>query len=157
MVRHLRFNGWQVNVAATPAAERWVADDQDLGDLVKTYFRAPEEPKSRERADVVLAAPMTFNSINKVACGIADSLAHSVMNEALGRGIPFLGVPMVNEYLGSHPAWNQNVQRLSDAGVSWISPHDGAIGEIQLIESGSGRFIAERFDMQWISPQLPKI
>ena len=152
--------GWRVQVVATPAGDQWIDNDaveRLLSAAVRRQQRTPDQPKSRERADAIVAAPMTFNSVNKLAVGIADTLAHSAMSEALGEGIPFLAVPMVNQYLAGHPSWDQNVQRLADAGVAWISIHDGARGELALVESGTGQQLVEAFKPQWISEQLPRI
>ncbi|MFI9847982.1 flavoprotein [Nonomuraea sp. NPDC051941] len=60
--------GWQVRVVTTPMGERFVnvAELERLtGDLVRSTYRMPEDPKGLPPADAVIVAPATFNTINK--------------------------------------------------------------------------------------------
>jgi hypothetical protein len=60
---------------------------------------------------VVVAA--TFNTINKLAHGIADTRALTILSENLGRGRPILVVPCVNQdHLARHPAFHQSLATL---------------------------------------------
>lgn len=70
-------------------------------------------------ATAVLVAPATFNTINKWALGINDSLALGLLNEALGRGVPIEVHPYLNDALASHPAYRRAVAELTAAGVSF--------------------------------------
>ncbi|CAM3878126.1 flavoprotein [Kibdelosporangium persicum] len=65
---------------------------------------------------------MTFNSINKWAAGVSDTLALGVLNEMLGVEIPIIVAPCVKASLRSHPAYQESVARLAKAGVSMIDP-----------------------------------
>src|ERR1700722_17725802 len=72
----------------TPHASRVIAPRQ-LADVegvqvVESYFDLAIRP--RPPRGVVLFAPCSFNSLNKLGHGIADSLALSVVAEAIGRG-----------------------------------------------------------------------
>ena len=120
----------------------------------QTQLRAPGSPKP-PRARAIAVVPITFNSVGKVANGIADTLAHSAMAEALGEGLPFVAVSMVNQYLAGNPAWAQNTKHLTAAGVTWVSVVDGTAGEPQPVQSGSGPALVEAFDPAWVSRQLP--
>jgi phosphopantothenoylcysteine synthetase/decarboxylase len=91
--------GWSVRVVLTPAAEQWVdssAFEAVTGAPGQTQLRTPGSPKP-PRSQAIAVVPMTFNSIGKLASGIADTLAHSAMAEALGEALPFVAVPMVNQ------------------------------------------------------------
>jgi phosphopantothenoylcysteine synthetase/decarboxylase len=150
--------GWRVQVIATPAAAEWVdmgVVDEVTGRAARNRMRAPDQPKNRERASVVVVAPMTFNTIGKLAGGIADTLAHSALCEALGEGIPFIAVPMVNQFLRGHPAFAANVELLTAAGVTWVSLVDGAAGEFEPVQSGTGEQLTKTFDPYWLSRHLP--
>ena len=103
-----------------------------------------------------MIAPITFNTVGKLACGIADTYAHSTLAEALGDGVPILAVPMVNNRLWGNPAWSRNVAWLTQAGVRWLSIHDGTIGEPKPVQSGTGDSVVKRFDPGWITAQLPR-
>jgi phosphopantothenoylcysteine synthetase/decarboxylase len=149
--------GWRVQVITTPSAVDWV-DDAALaaaaGLPVQSEHRAVGTPKNRGRPDVVVVAPITFNTVGKLACGIADTYAHSALCEALGDRVPILAVPMVNNRLWGHPAWLPNIDRLTNAGVSWLNIHDGTVGEPKPVQSGTGDSVVKRFDPEWISAQL---
>jgi hypothetical protein len=67
-----------------------------------------------------------------------------------------LAVPMVNNRLWGHPAWSRNVAWLTQAGVRWLSIHDGTIGEPKPVQSGTGDSVVKRFDPGWIAAQLPR-
>src|SRR5712671_6477095 len=72
----------------TPNASRVIAS-RDLADVegvqvVESYFDLAIRPRSPR--GVVLFAPCSFNSLNKLAHGVADNLGLSVVAEAIGRG-----------------------------------------------------------------------
>ena len=150
--------GWHVQVITTPSAGNWV-DDAVLAaaadGAVRSEHRGVGTPSNRERPDAVVVAPITFNTVGKLACGIADTYAHSALGEALGDGVPMLAVPMVNNRLWGNPAWLRNVAWLTQAGVRWLSIHDGTIGEPKPVQSGTGDSVVKRFDPGWIAAQLP--
>jgi phosphopantothenoylcysteine synthetase/decarboxylase len=85
---------------------------------VRVEPRKPQEPDPLPPADAVIAAPLTFNSLNKWATGISDTLALGLLNEALGLDIPITTVPCVKEALQRHPAYLGNTQLLTSAGVA---------------------------------------
>ena len=148
--------GWQLRVILTPAAEQWVqgaALEAATGAPAQTRLRAPGSPKP-PRAEAIAVVPMTFNSAGKLAHGIADTLAHSAMAEALGAGVPFVAVPMVNPSLAGHPAWGQNTRRLSAAGVTWVSVVDGTAGHPEPVLTERGAALVEAFDPEWVSGHL---
>jgi phosphopantothenoylcysteine synthetase/decarboxylase len=149
--------GWELRVVLTPAAEQWV-DRQALeavtGSSGQTQQRASDSPKP-PRPQAIAVVPITFNSVGKAANGIADTLAHSAMAEALGEGLPFVAVSMVNQYLAGNPAWAQNTKDLTAAGVTWVSVVDGTVGDARPVQSGTGSALVEAFDPAWVSRQLP--
>jgi phosphopantothenoylcysteine synthetase/decarboxylase len=89
----------------TPNASRVLAP-RELADIpgvrvVESYFDLAIRP--RPPRGVVLFAPCGFNSLNKLAHGIADNLALSVVAEAIGRGTPVIVGPSLNQPLLDHP------------------------------------------------------
>lgn len=124
-VTALQAEGWTVAVIATPTAASWI-DLHNIatatGCLTRVQPRPPREQESLPQADAVVAAPMTFNSINKWAAGISDTLALGVLNELVGAEIPILAVPCVKHVLRKHPAYHESITRLAGIGVSIIDP-----------------------------------
>jgi len=114
----------------TPNASRVIAP-RDLADVegaqvVQSYFDLAIRP--RPPRGIVLFAPCSFNSINKLAHGIADNLALSVVAEAIGRGTPVVVGPSLNAPLLSHPVAQESLRRLSGWGVAIVPPVDEGEG-----------------------------
>ena len=114
---------WQPYVTLTPIAAEWV----DLAELrtvtgqpVRVQPRRPGESDPFPPADAVLAAPLTFNTINKWAGGINDTVALGLLNELLTSERPIVAVPCVKAALRAHPAYAPNVHLLEDAGVQFL-------------------------------------
>ncbi len=114
----------------TPHASRVVAP-RDLADVegaqvVESYFDSAIRP--RPPRGVVLFAPCSFNSLNKLAHGIADTLALSVAAEAIGRGTPVIVGPSLNQPLLDHPAARASLATLTDWGIQIVPPADDGHG-----------------------------
>src|SRR5437762_11643986 len=114
----------------TPNAARVVAA-RELADIagvqvVESYFDLAIRP--RPPRGVVLFAPCSFNSLNKLAHGIADNLALSVVAEAIGRGTPVIVGPSLNAPLLNHPEARASLERLSGWGVTIVPPVDEGEG-----------------------------
>jgi phosphopantothenoylcysteine synthetase/decarboxylase len=114
----------------TPNAARVVAP-RDLAQVdgvrvVESYFDAAILP--RPPRGVVLFAPCSFNSLNKLAHGIADNLALSVAAEAIGRRTPVIVAPSLNAPLLAHPAARASFERLAAWGVAIVPPVDTGEG-----------------------------
>ncbi|MET8462780.1 flavoprotein [Micromonospora zamorensis] len=114
-------DGWRVCMIVSPIAAPWL-DRQALQDktgyLVRVEWRMPGDPEPHPPADVVLAAPVTFNTVTKWALGINDTLALGVLNESLGAGLPIMAFPHVKAELAAHPAYAGHVAVLRAAGVA---------------------------------------
>jgi phosphopantothenoylcysteine synthetase/decarboxylase len=116
-------SGCHPYVTLTPTAAEWV----DLAELrtvtgqpVRIQPRRLDESDPFPAADAVLAAPLTFNTINKWAGGINDTVALGLLNELLSSELPIVAVPCVKDALRAHPAYAANLQLLEDAGVQFL-------------------------------------
>jgi phosphopantothenoylcysteine synthetase/decarboxylase len=114
----------------TPNAARVIAA-RDLADVagvqvVESYFDLAIRP--RPPRGVVMFAPCSFNSLNKLAHGIADSLALSVVAEAIGRGTPVIVGPSLNAPLLNHPEAQASLKKLPGWGVVIVPPVDDGEG-----------------------------
>jgi len=88
---------------------------------VRSDYKRPEDPDALPLPDAFLVSPLTFNSLNKWAAGISDTLAMGLLNEALGLGAPIVAVPWVNAQLAKHPAAKPSLNRLRGAEVEFTS------------------------------------
>jgi hypothetical protein len=112
--------GWEVCVIATPSALKFMDLDQLAqltGHVVRYDYKQPEEPDVLPPPDAMVVAPATFNTINKWAAGISDTLALGLLNEALGLGLPVVAVPFPNIALAQHPAFRRSIRELGALGV----------------------------------------
>ncbi|MGC9515920.1 bifunctional phosphopantothenoylcysteine decarboxylase/phosphopantothenate--cysteine ligase CoaBC, partial [Methanocrinis sp.] len=74
------------------------------------------------RADLLLIAPATANSIGKIACGIDDTPVTTYATTALGSGVPVMVVPAMHEAMYRHPAILKNLEALRSMGVAIVDP-----------------------------------
>ncbi|MEO5640716.1 MAG: bifunctional phosphopantothenoylcysteine decarboxylase/phosphopantothenate synthase [Sphingomicrobium sp.] len=75
-------------------------------------------------ADVVLVCPATADLLAKMAAGIADDLATTLL---LATDKPVVVAPAMNVRMWLHPATQRSVARLKADGVTVIEPDDGAM------------------------------
>ncbi|MFI9593709.1 flavoprotein [Nonomuraea sp. NPDC052265] len=111
--------GWVVQVVATPSALDFI-DVPELerltGRPVRSRYRKPHEPRP-PRADAIVVAPATYNTINKFAMGVADTYALGLLAEAPGLGIPVVVLPFVNSALAARAPFLRSVEELRSEGV----------------------------------------
>jgi phosphopantothenoylcysteine decarboxylase/phosphopantothenate--cysteine ligase len=74
------------------------------------------------RADLLLIAPATANTIGKIALGIDDTPVTTYATTALGSGVPIVVVPAMHEAMYRHPAVMRNLEALRSMGVVVVDP-----------------------------------
>ncbi|GAA1313659.1 flavoprotein [Saccharothrix xinjiangensis] len=125
LISALHVDGWRVCVIATPTAASW-RDFDDLADRtgapIRTRPGLPGQHDPLPRANAVLVAPATFNTINKWAHGISDNLALGLLNELLATDVPILVVPCVKQPLRDHPAYTAGVTTLTTMQAVFMDP-----------------------------------
>jgi phosphopantothenoylcysteine synthetase/decarboxylase len=121
LIREAAARGWAVDVTATQNALDFV----DVAEVARvggrpvrtTYKFAPDGRRISPPADALIVAPATFNTINKLAAGIADTYALSSVAEVIGRGVPTVVVPAVNSALAARRPFRQAIDDLRAEGV----------------------------------------
>src|SRR2546423_14492247 len=94
----------------------------------KTFFALARRSESDDpyphlaRADLLVIAPCTANTLAKVVQGIADNV---LTEAALAHRGPVLVAPAMNTRMWSHPATKENVATLLARGVELIGPEEG--------------------------------
>jgi len=129
LVRLFVKGGHEVIPLVTDEADRFVRRD--------TFFalarRAPTEDLYAHltRADLLVVAPLTANTLAKLAHGLADNL---LTEAALAHRGPMLVAPAMNPRMWSHGATQANVAALRALGVEFVGPDEGdtAEGEVGL-------------------------
>jgi phosphopantothenoylcysteine decarboxylase/phosphopantothenate--cysteine ligase len=85
------------------------------------------------RAELLVIAPLTANTMAKLAYGLADDV---LTEAALAHRGPVLVAPAMNPRMWSHPATQANAATLRERGVELIGPDEGETAEGEL---GVGR------------------
>jgi len=125
--------GHDVVPLVTPAAERFVT--------AETFRALARRPPAEDvylhltRADILVVAPCTANTLAKLAHGLADNV---LTEAALAHRGPILVAPAMNPRMWSHPATRANAETLRARGVLLVGPDEGETAEGEL---GVGRMI----------------
>jgi phosphopantothenoylcysteine decarboxylase/phosphopantothenate--cysteine ligase len=142
LIRRLRERGAAVRCVLTEAGAKFVtplslqalSEDRVYSDM----FSLTDESEmghiqlSRD-ADLLVVAPATANILARMAAGLADDLAATVL---LATDKPVLVAPAMNVRMWTHAATAANVETLKKRGVTFIGPNDGAMA---CNEHGPGR------------------
>jgi phosphopantothenoylcysteine decarboxylase/phosphopantothenate--cysteine ligase len=75
-----------------------------------------------KKADLILVAPATANTISKIAMGIDDTPVTSTVTTAFGTGIPIVIVPAMHASMYKHPIVRKNIKKLEKRDVEFIGP-----------------------------------
>lgn len=87
-------------------------------------------------ADLIVVAPATADLLAKMAHGLADDFASTVL---LATDRPVLVAPAMNPKMWAHPATQRNVVRLEADGIKFVGPDSGEMAEAN--EAGVGRLV----------------
>lgn len=130
LVQPLVNDGFGVAVTLTPTAHAWLraTDEVDkLEDLtglpVRCSPRVLGEASPHPPADVFVVAPATANTVAKLALGIADNQALTVLCESLGT-TPMLVFPRINAAHARHPSWGHHLEALRGVDVRLVDGED---------------------------------
>jgi phosphopantothenoylcysteine decarboxylase/phosphopantothenate--cysteine ligase len=131
LVRLLVRAGHDVYPLVTAGAERFVS--------AETFFALARTTQSDDpyphlqRADLLVVAPLTANTLARLAHGLADDL---LTEAALAHAGPVLVAPAMNSRMWAHPATQANLAVLLSRGVEIVGPMEGELAEG---EEGIGR------------------
>ena len=124
-------DGHDVVPLVTPGAERFVT-----AETFRALARRPAEDDvylHLTRADILVVAPCTANTLSKLAHGISDNV---LTEAALAHRGPVLVAPAMNPRMWAHPVTRENAEILRARGVSFVGPDEGETAEGEL---GVGR------------------
>src|SRR6202008_4441034 len=115
----------------TQGAERFVSADTFYALARKT--RDAEPYPHLGHADLLVVAPLTANTLAKLAHGLADNV---LTEAALAHRGPVLVAPAMNPGMWAHPATRANAEALRARGIRFVGPDEGETAEGEL---GVGR------------------
>ncbi len=124
LIPRLAALGRPVITLPTPHSERVVSGRElariDGHRLVHSYFDDAMLP--RPEPGLILVAPCTFNSLRKLALGLADNFPLSVVTEGIGQGWPVVLAPSLSTGLWRHPLRAAALAPLGAWGVHIVPP-----------------------------------
>ena len=116
--------GHEVIPLVTPGAQRFVTEE--------TFLALARRPPGQDlyphltRADLLVIAPCTANTLAKLAHGIADNI---LTEAALAHRGPVLVAPAMNPRMWASPATRANADTLRARGVELVGPDEGELAE----------------------------
>lgn len=144
LVRMCQEWGWEVCAILTPKARAFTDAavlEELTGHAVRSEYKHPEEPDVLPPPDAIAVAPATFNTINKWALGIADTLALGLLTEGIGKGLPIVVLPSLNAAQAQHPAFASSLERLRRCGVRMLYGPGG----FEPVDPGSGNAFVSQY------------
>src|ERR671933_2634961 len=124
LCRLLVKDGHDVVPLITPGAQRFVTEE--------TFRALARRPPAEDvyvhltRADLLVVAPCTANTLAKLAHGLADNV---LTEAALAHRGPILVAPAMNPRMWSHPATRANARILQERGIELVGPDEGETAE----------------------------
>ena len=116
--------GHEVTPILTPEAETFIT--------AKTFEALARRETPRElyphlvHADLLAVAPLSANTLAKLAHGLADNV---LTQTALAFDGPVLAAPAMNPRMWAHRATRENVAKLRERGIVLVGPDEGELGE----------------------------
>lgn len=148
IIRRLREAGYEVEVAATGAAFRFVPEETlaiAAGKPIHTdkswweHSGRIEHVNLARWADIVLIAPASADAIARAAIGLGDDLLSATI---LAGARKVLWAPAMNPEMWENPATHRNVETLKSWGQSFVGPEEGLMASSEE-EPGAGRLADE--------------
>ena len=157
LVRELKKNKADVRVMMTESAQRFVSpltfetlsENKVAIDLFGDENSSPTAHIEWARwPDIIVISPATANTIGKIANGIADNLVTTTLLATTEKVLlcPAMNVEMYNNFL-----FQQNVEKLTNAGFEFVQPD---AGELACGEVGMGRLAEPQHIVEELKYQL---
>lgn len=121
--------GWDVCLLATERALHWFDNNEAevvTGHVIQSRMRIYGEPLFEPLGDKTVIAPAGFNTINKIALGLADDMVSGLACEAIAMHVPITIEPQMSTGFSNHPIFAESIERLAGAGVDFVW-HDESI------------------------------
>ena len=143
LIRRLRERGAEVRPVMTAGAQQFVTPlavgALSSGHVYTDLFSREDEQdvghiRLARDCDLIVVAPATADLMAKMANGLADDLASTVL---LATDRPVLIAPAMNPKMWAHAATRRNVETLHKDGLSFVGPNAGEMAEGG--EAGLGR------------------
>ena len=124
LVRRLyQYGAQDVHTYLTPSASKFVSARVLLWNQSPVITELTDRSEHLDRFDAYLVAPATYNTINKVAQGIADNAVTTTLAAALKRNVPIFMAPTMHGDMYNNIV-RHNCHALAQGGVKFIAPRE---------------------------------
>ena len=150
LIRRLKDHGATVQVVMTSAARQFISPLSAAtlsGQAVRDdLFSLTDEAaighiELSRAADLIVVAPASANILARMAAGLADDMATTVL---LATDKRVLAAPAMNVRMWLHPATRRNLERLREDGVLIVGPDFGPDGVRRIWSWPHGRAAGDR-------------
>ncbi|MBS7630449.1 bifunctional phosphopantothenoylcysteine decarboxylase/phosphopantothenate--cysteine ligase CoaBC [Candidatus Bathyarchaeota archaeon] len=130
IARELMRLGSEVFAVMTPMAQEiihpymleWATGNPVVTKLTGQIEHVTYAGEHEGRADLILVAPCTANTIGKVASGIDDTPVTTTLTTGIGAGIPVIIAPAMHASMYNHPIVIENINKLEKIGIKVLMP-----------------------------------
>jgi len=142
IARELMRNGFTVRVCLTDSAQKFVQpalfEALTGNPCLIEAFEEPERGRMAHidwarQADIIIIAPATANTINKMAQGIADDMLSTIL---LATTKPIVIAPAMNPQMYANDVTQQSLEALEARGAYIVEPEEG---DVACGENGQGK------------------
>ncbi len=130
VARELMRHGAEVIAVMTPSSMKlihpnlleWATGNAPVTRLTGRIEHILYTHSTGRRADLLLIAPCTGNTIGKIVSGIDDTPVTSTANAAIGEGIPIILAPAMHDSMWKNPFVGANLKKLHVAKIELVEP-----------------------------------
>ncbi len=105
-----------------PKIMQWATQNNVLTEITGKMEHIRLTENGSDKIDLLLIAPATANTINKISSGISDNLVTLLTSSAIGSGIPIIVAPSMHISLWSNPILKSNIERLNNLNINILNP-----------------------------------
>lgn len=105
-----------------PKIMQWATQNNVLTEVTGNIEHIRLTEKGSEKIDLLLIAPATANTLNKIASGISDTIVTLLASSAIGSGIPIVVAPSMHNSLWSNPILKSNLKKIKNMNVTILNP-----------------------------------
>ncbi len=105
-----------------PDLMHWATGHYPVAELTGNVEHVALAGNTSTKADLMIIAPCTANTIGKIAAGIDDTTVTTFATTAIGENIPLIIVPAMHEPMYKHPFVKQNIDKLTSARITVMQP-----------------------------------
>ena len=114
-----------------PDLVHWATGNKPVLEITGNIEHVEHAGNVKEKADLILVAPCTANTIGKIASGIDDTCVTTFVTTAVGEKIPVLIVPAMHLPMYDNPIVLENIKKLESIGIKFCFPN---------LEEGKAKF-----------------